>query len=119
MIDSTRRSLRGICPVLVIVLTAACAEPAYEPAEPLDARTMALWSESCALCHVAGEAGAPRTGIFEDWQPRLEQGGARLLRHTVEGFNMMPPLGYCMACEAGDFELMIEFMAGVKLEPAS
>ena len=108
-----------MCAILVIALTAACAEPAYEPAEPLDARTMALWSESCALCHVAGEAGAPRTGIFEDWQPRLEQGGSALLRHTVEGFNMMPPLGYCMACEARDFELMIEFMAGVKLEAGS
>ena len=119
MIEIGRRILHGVCLVLVVALTAACAEPAYEPAEPLDARTMAMWSESCALCHVAGEAGAPRTGIFEDWQPRLEQGGVTLLRHTVEGFNMMPPLGYCMACETEDFALMIEFMAGVKLETGS
>ena len=108
---------RGALATSLVLLAAACAEPlVYEPAEPLDAATMAMWAESCALCHVAGEAGAPRTGVFEDWAPRLEQGGATLLRHSVEGFNMMPPLGYCMACEAEDFERMIEFMAGVELE---
>ena len=113
-------AMRGACVICLVALSAACTEPAvYEPAEPLDARTMALWSDSCALCHVAGEAGAPRTGIFEDWQPRLEQGGPVLLRHTIEGFNMMPPLGYCMGCEAADFDRMIEFMAGVKLETGS
>jgi len=26
----------------------------------------------------------------------------------------MPPLGYCMSCEAADFRVMIDFMAGVK-----
>jgi cytochrome c5 len=35
-----------------------------------------------------------------------------LLDHTVNGFNKMPPLGYCMACEAEDFRALIDFMAG-------
>jgi len=26
----------------------------------------------------------------------------------------MPPLGYCMSCEAADFRVMIDYMAGVK-----
>ena len=100
MFDVMRRATA----LIVMTLATGCAEPAvYQPAEPLDARTMAMWTESCALCHVAGEAGAPRTGIFEEWQPRLEQGGAVLLQHTIEGFNMMPPLGYCMGCETSDF----------------
>ncbi len=75
-----------------------------------DARTMQLWSRSCALCHVDGNAGAPRLGHAEEWQPRLAQGREMLLKHTVEGLNSMPPLGYCMACEREDFVAMIDFM---------
>ncbi len=70
------------------------------------------WTRSCALCHVNGEGGAPRMGVVEEWQPRLEQGKDVLLTHTIEGFNNMPPLGYCMACERDDLMAMIDFMAG-------
>jgi len=73
---------------------------------------MGKWSRSCALCHVNGNAGAPRTGNTAEWQPRLAQGEAALLSHTIEGFNDMPPLGYCMACEREDFRAMIKMMAG-------
>ena len=73
---------------------------------------MGMWSRSCALCHVTGEAGAPRTGNADEWRPRLNQGEDAVLSHTIEGFNDMPPLGYCMACEREDFRAMIKLMAG-------
>ena len=73
---------------------------------------MDKWSRSCALCHVNGEAGAPRVGHPEEWQPRLAQGKDVLISHTIEGFNDMPSLGYCMSCEREDFEAMIDFMSG-------
>ena len=79
-------------------------------AEPPEGRTMELWARSCALCHIDGNAGAPRVGDSDAWQPRLAQGRETLLRHTVEGLNSMPPLGYCMACEREDFLSMIDFM---------
>lgn len=82
------------------------------------ARTTRLWSTSCALCHVSGNAGAPRVGIASDWLPRLGQGSKILLQHTIDGFNDMPPLGYCMACERADFVAMIEFMT-VGIKPAA
>ena len=78
----------------------------------LDAAVMQKWSRSCALCHVTGNAGAPRVGNAGEWQERRMQGADVLLAHTVEGFNDMPPLGYCMSCERGDFIAMINFMAG-------
>lgn len=68
------------------------------------------WSHSCALCHVDGNAGAPRMGNAEEWAPRLAKGADVLLQHTLEGFNQMPPLGYCMACEREDFVAMIDLM---------
>jgi cytochrome c5 len=72
---------------------------------------MAQWARSCALCHVNGEGGAPRVGHSEEWATRVKQGETALLTHTLEGYNNMPPLGYCMDCEAEDFNALIRFMA--------
>lgn len=87
------------------------AAPAAASAS-LDAAVMQKWSRSCALCHVTGNAGAPRVGNAGEWRDRLTQSTGVLLTHTIEGFNDMPPLGYCMSCERGDFIAMIDFMAG-------
>jgi len=93
--------------------------PAYGASAPGNERVMALWARSCALCHIDGNAGAPRVGQAEEWGPRLAQGRETLLRHTVEGLNSMPPLGYCMACEREDFLAMIDFMtANLAAAPA-
>jgi len=75
---------------------------------------MAKWARSCALCHITGEANAPVVGDTEEWQQRLQKGEAALLNNVVNGINSMPPLGYCMSCEAADFRVIIDFMAGVK-----
>ena len=68
------------------------------------------WAQSCALCHVDGNAAAPRVGHSEEWQPRLAKGADQLLENTLHGLRDMPPLGYCMACERADFSAMIAFM---------
>ncbi|MDB2375813.1 c-type cytochrome [Gammaproteobacteria bacterium] len=75
---------------------------------------MAKWARSCALCHITGEANAPVVGDTEEWQQRLQKGEAALLNNVINGINSMPPLGYCMSCEAADFRVMIDFMTGVK-----
>ena len=103
---------------LLLVLSACNEAPVPAPlpeppiTEALNENTMAMWARSCALCHVTGVAGAPRAGQADDWQERLAQGRGVLLKHTIEGKGMMPPLGYCMACEESDFIQMIDFMSG-------
>ncbi len=82
------------------------------PVEGLTEAAMQKWLGSCALCHIDGNGGAPRLGDAEVWQPRLAQGKDALLTHTIEGFNNMPPLGYCMSCEREDFSVLIDFMSG-------
>ena len=77
-----------------------------------DEAVMGKWARSCALCHVTGEAGAPIAGDSVDWQQRLVKGEESILQRVLEGYNSMPPLGYCMACEVKDFRAMIGFMAG-------
>jgi cytochrome c5 len=93
---------------------AADAAPGAEAAGQPGPAVMRKWSRSCALCHVDGNGGAPRIGHPEEWQPRLAQGRDVLLDHTLNGFNKMPPLGYCMSCEAEDFQALIDFMAGTR-----
>ena len=63
------------------------------------------------MCHVRGEGGAPKIGDAAAWAPRLAQGEAVILEHTINGFNNMPPLGYCMDCEREDLRAYINFMA--------
>lgn len=104
--------------VMLVLGGAVAALPAAAPlaadgaAGPPSPDVMRKWSRSCALCHVDGNAGAPRIGHAAEWQPRLAQGRDVLLQHTIEGFNKMPPLGYCMSCDAEDFRALIDFMAG-------
>lgn len=102
------------------VALAGCTEPpavGVPPAEQTADATpspdlMGLWARSCALCHVTGEAGAPRLGDAQAWAPRLAQSEEVLLARTIEGYNDMPPLGYCMSCEREDFRALIGLMAG-------
>ena len=77
-----------------------------------DEAVMGKWARSCALCHISGEAGAPIVGDSGEWQQRLVQGEESILQRVLEGYNSMPPLGYCMACEVEDFRAMIGYMAG-------
>jgi cytochrome c5 len=77
-----------------------------------DTTVMGKWSRSCALCHINGEAGAPIIGDQEEWQRRLAQGEQAILKNVLDGYNAMPPLGYCMSCEVSDFRAMIAYMAG-------
>ncbi len=116
---------------IALLLNVACSEPVALVGEAEtnrinllfnsvaslgDAQTslmMEKWSRSCALCHVNGEGGAPIMGDAEAWSPRLARGNVELYVHTIEGFNRMPPLGYCMDCEDKDFALMIKMMSGV------
>jgi len=72
---------------------------------------MEKWSRSCILCHVAGEGGAPRIGHPNDWTERVERGVDGMVRNAIEGFNNMPPLGYCMDCEESDFLELTRYMA--------
>ncbi len=77
-----------------------------------DAEVMGKWARSCALCHINGEAGAPVVGDEQEWRRRLAKGEHAILKNVLTGYNSMPALGYCMACEVSDFRAMIAYMAG-------
>jgi cytochrome c5 len=108
-------------PACLLVLGCLLAHMARaEPAVPgaadaaqrtaLNTRVLEQFNRSCVLCHVTGEAGAPRAGDAEAWRARAAKGEAVLLQHTLEGYNDMPPLGYCQDCEIADFRALLRFM---------
>lgn len=72
---------------------------------------MDKYNKSCAICHAAGTAGAPKTHDVEAWKPRLEKGDEKLMESVHNGFNAMPPKGMCFDCSDEDYKALIEFMA--------
>lgn len=78
---------------------------------PADARLSGLYETSCKTCHAIAGSGAPLTGDARAWDPRMKQGMATLVAHTVQGFKAMPAGGQCAACTAADYEALIVFMS--------
>ena len=105
-----------ILAIMVFAYALSGCGPSTEPPTSMQAAVsrsdpMEQWARSCSLCHINGIGGAPKLGDLEDWAPRLNQGDELLLAHTVQGYNNMPPLGYCMDCERADLIALIKFMS--------
>ncbi|MFK8080512.1 MAG: cytochrome c5 family protein [Granulosicoccus sp.] len=47
----------------------------------------------CASCHMAGVAGAPKTGDKVAWQERADKGLTALTTSVINGLNVMPARG--------------------------
>jgi cytochrome c5 len=73
-----------------------------------------LYNQTCAACHGAGIAGAPKFGDKAAWAPRIAQGNATLYDHALKGFQgkagMMPPKGGSTAPD-GDVKAAVDYMA--------
>lgn len=70
---------------------AAAPAPAPAPAAAPDGA--AIYRQSCAACHAAGVAGAPKSGDKAGWAPRLKKGEDALVAAVIKGMGMMPPRG--------------------------
>ena len=75
-----------------------------------------LYSKTCAVCHAAGIAGAPRYGNAADWQPRIAAGTARLYNSALKGTPKgMPAKGGNTGASDGDVKAAVDYMlASVK-----
>ena len=74
-----------------------------------------IFNKTCAMCHAAGVAGAPKPGDKEDWGPRIAQGKDTLYKHAIEGFTgakgMMPARGGASSLSDDDVKAAVDFMA--------
>ena len=98
---------------------AAEAPAAPAPAQAAVATDSALgksvYGKTCALCHGAGIAGAPKPGDKDDWGPRIAQGKETLYKHAIEGYTgakgMMPPRGGGAKLSDDEVKAAVDFMA--------
>jgi cytochrome c5 len=91
---------------------AVAAAPAAAPAAAGGGE--ALYKQACAVCHVAGVAGAPKFGDKAAWAPRIGQGAAALTASVVKGKGAMPPKGGSAASES-EIRAAVDYMlAAVK-----
>jgi cytochrome c5 len=52
-----------------------------------------IFKTTCAACHGAGIAGAPKFGDAAGWAPRIKAGYDKMLGHVLHGLNAMPAKG--------------------------
>ena len=71
----------------------------------------ASYNKTCATCHIAGIAGAPKLGDLEAWSPRLEKGIDALYQSAINGMPpAMPPKGTCFSCSDDDLKALVDYM---------
>ncbi|WP_418288000.1 c-type cytochrome [Melaminivora suipulveris] len=73
-----------------------------------------VYDKTCALCHAAGVAGAPKPGDKGDWSPRIAQGNDTLYKHAIEGFTgkkgVMPPRGGAVNLSDDEVKSAVDYM---------
>ena len=69
------------------------------------------YNKSCATCHNAGVAGAPKIGDTEAWAERLEKGMDVLYASAINGMPpAMPAKGMCFSCSDDDLRALVDYM---------
>lgn len=97
----------------------AATEAPAAPAAPVadSGAGKSAYGKTCAMCHAAGVAGAPKPGDKEDWAPRIAQGNDTLYKHAIEGFTgakgMMPARGGNSNMSDEDVKAAVDYMVGL------
>lgn len=97
-------------PAAVVAAAPAAAAPAPVVGATVAAGAgEALYKQACAVCHVAGVAGAPKFADKAAWAPRLALGLDGLTASVIKGKGAMPPKGGSAASDA-DIKAAVQYM---------
>ena len=82
----------SLCALFVASIGSVDAKAAYNAAAG-----KVVYDANCVTCHKTGLMGAPKLGDKAAWAPRIAQGEAMLVSHSIKGFTgkkgMMPAKG--------------------------
>jgi cytochrome c5 len=95
-----RRAGLALCTALLFLATV--------PALAADGK--AVYEKTCALCHAAAVAGAPKFGDKAAWAPRAATGKPALLSAVIKGKGAMPPKAGAPSLSEADIAAAIDFM---------
>jgi len=93
-----------IKPVSGIEMGAPAAAPGARGGE-------AIVKSTCAVCHQAGVAKAPKIGDKADWAPYVKTGLSALLQNAAKGKGAMPPKGGDASLTDAELTRAVVFMA--------
>lgn len=91
----------------------AAVEPKSGGAKAEDqanAKGRTIYQGSCAACHAAGVAGAPKAGDKTAWSPRLGAGAAALYASALKGKGAMPAKGGNASLAESDVKAAVDFL---------
>ena len=69
-----------------------------------------VYTQTCAACHAAGVAGAPKTGDKAAWAPRLGSGRDTMVTSVLKGKGAMPPKGGNASLSDDDVKAAVDFL---------
>lgn len=93
--------IRAVALLLAAVASLAQAQDRGKP----------VYEKSCALCHGAGIAGAPRLGSAADWAPRLAKGNSAMHAAGLSGTPRgMPARGGNLELKDADVRAAVDYM---------
>ena len=69
-----------------------------------------VYKTFCFACHATGVSGSPLLGDTAAWEPRIAKGIDELMANTINGINVMPPKGTCMACSDEELRAAVDYM---------
>jgi cytochrome c5 len=72
-----------------------------------------VYESSCAACHAAGVAGAPKTGDKTAWAPRLKTGKDALYASVIKGKGAMPAKGGNASASDADLKAAVDYLTGL------
>ena len=125
-----------VAAAIVAALLAGCGDKKPEPAAAASAPAVvsapaapapaaenelgkSVFGKTCAMCHAAGVAGAPKPGDKADWGPRIAQGKDTLYKHAIDGFTgakgMMPAKGGAANLSDAEVKAAVDYMADKSL----
>ena len=121
--------LLSVVSVLGLAMLSACGQKdAATPSASVSAAVVAsapvaapentvgksVYGKTCALCHAANVAGAPKPGDKADWAPRIAQGMDLVNKHAIEGFTgakgQMPARGGSTTLTDDEVKAAVAFM---------
>lgn len=116
----TLRNLIGltVCAVLMLPVIACSQEDTSARAKNSDEgmkvaeadKGKTVYEKTCASCHDAGVAGAPKTGDSAAWSDRIAKGKETLYKHSIEGFKAMPAKGGVSSLSDGEVKAAVDYM---------
>src|SRR4030095_5721154 len=78
-----------------------------------------VYDKSCAMCHAAGVAGAPKFGNAADWSPRIARGAAALYTSALNGTPKgMPARGGNAELKDPEVKAAVDYMMAAAAAPA-